>query len=204
MNGLNALDNRDYTLIIDKSGSMMGDDGKGRTRWEAVQESSLAIANKCASFDPDGITLYAFNGRFKRHDNVTPAHVEAVFREHEPMGTTALHSVLHDAFDNWRARKKKNDIKTGETIVVITDGQPDDQIAAAKEIVNVTKYMDKKDELAVAFFQIGNDPGAQKYLKRLDNDLERQGAKFDIVSTKTFDELEETTLTQALLEAIQQ
>ena len=39
------LENRDYTLIIDKSGSMATPDQKGgRSRWVAAQESTLALA----------------------------------------------------------------------------------------------------------------------------------------------------------------
>ena len=50
---LAMLEQRDYTLIIDKSGSMgIGDIGNGQTRWQAVQESTLALATKCEQFDP--------------------------------------------------------------------------------------------------------------------------------------------------------
>ncbi len=55
------LQERDYTLIIDKSGSMATPDQKGgRSRWVAAQESTFALANKCEQFDPDGITVYVF------------------------------------------------------------------------------------------------------------------------------------------------
>jgi hypothetical protein len=55
------LEQRDYTLIIDKSGSMsMKDQLGGKSRWHIMQESTLALANKCEEFDPDGITIYYF------------------------------------------------------------------------------------------------------------------------------------------------
>ncbi len=42
------LDQRDYTLIIDKSGSMSNTDrGTNKSRWEIVKESTLALARKC-------------------------------------------------------------------------------------------------------------------------------------------------------------
>lgn len=51
------IENRDYTLIVDKSGSMStADQPGGKTRWSAAQESTLALARKCEQFDPDGIT----------------------------------------------------------------------------------------------------------------------------------------------------
>jgi hypothetical protein len=56
------LEDRDYTLIIDKSGSMSTKDQiGGRSRWDVMQESTLALAAKCEEFDPDGITVYTFS-----------------------------------------------------------------------------------------------------------------------------------------------
>lgn len=53
------LDQRDCTLIIDKSGSMsIKDRAGGKSRWNAMQESTLALASKCEEVDPDGITVY--------------------------------------------------------------------------------------------------------------------------------------------------
>jgi len=46
------MQDRDYTLIIDKSGSMSTPDQPGgRSRWDAAQESTLALARKCEQFD---------------------------------------------------------------------------------------------------------------------------------------------------------
>ena len=60
------LENRDYTLIIDKSGSMSTKDKPGgASRWQIMQESALALAHKCEELDPDGITVYLFSGKFR-------------------------------------------------------------------------------------------------------------------------------------------
>ncbi len=202
-NKKSRLENRDYTLIIDKSGSMADNDVKGyKSRWHAVQESARAIARKLDEYDPDGITLYVFANSFKRYDNVTPDKVDQVFAENDPGSGTNLAGVLEHAFDSWKERKKAGELKDGETIVVITDGIPNDEQAVADQITRVTKSMDKDEELAVTFFQVGSDQSARSYLKRLDDQLPAEGAKFDIVDTKTFDELENTTLQQALLDAI--
>ncbi|MBU6346798.1 MAG: hypothetical protein KGR70_16320, partial [Cyanobacteria bacterium REEB494] len=85
------LNDRDYTLIIDKSGSMSTRDQRGgKTRWEIAQESTIALARKCEEFDPDGITVYVFSGRFKRYENVTAAKVAQIFQENDPVGATNL------------------------------------------------------------------------------------------------------------------
>ncbi|MCS6898648.1 MAG: VWA domain-containing protein [Myxococcales bacterium] len=95
------LEQRDYTLILDKSGSMREQDvGGGQSRWQAVQESTLALARHCEQFDPDGLTVYLFSTDFRRYDNVTSDRVAALFAENEPGGYTNLAGVLQDAFDN--------------------------------------------------------------------------------------------------------
>ena len=47
------VQDRDYTLIIDKSGSMsISDRPGGKTRWDTAQESTMALARKCEEIDP--------------------------------------------------------------------------------------------------------------------------------------------------------
>jgi uncharacterized protein YegL len=198
------LTNRDYTLIIDKSGSMSTADAKnGRTRWETVQESTLAIARKCESFDPDGLTVYVFAGRFKRYDNVTADKVEQIFQENDPSGGTDLATVLQDATDQYFQRKRLGQAKPqGETILVVTDGEPDDRKAVMQVVINATQHMDRDEELAISFVQVGADPQATRFLRILDDKLQSAGAKFDICDTITIDGLEDTSLTDVLLNAI--
>ncbi len=198
------LNNRDYTLIIDKSGSMSTPDQRGgRTRWQEAQESTLALARKCEELDPDGITLYVFSGRFKRYDNVTAAKVEQIFQENEPAGRTDLAGVLQDALNNYFKRKSSGQAQVnGETILAITDGEPDDRKAVMKVIIEASRRIDKDEELAISFIQIGNDRTATQFLKALDDDLINAGAKFDIVDTLTIDDMEEMTLTEVLMNAI--
>lgn len=198
------LDNRDYTLIIDKSGSMSTPDQRGgRTRWQEAQESTLALARKCEELDPDGITVYVFSGRFKRYDNVTAAKVEQIFQENEPAGRTDLAGVLQDALNNYFNRKAASQTQVnGETILAITDGEPDDRKAVMKVIIEASRRIDKDEELAISFIQIGNDRTATQFLKALDDDLIKAGAKFDIVDTLTIDDMEDMTLTEVLMNAI--
>ncbi|MCL1471283.1 VWA domain-containing protein [Argonema antarcticum A004/B2] len=204
MQGGALLEDRDYTLIIDKSGSMSTPDQTGgRTRWQTAQESTLAVARKCEQFDPDGITLYLFSGRFKRLDNVTSSKVAQIFQENDPSGTTDLAGVLKDATDNYFQRKAAGQTKAnGETILVVTDGEPDDRKAVMRVIIEASRHLDRDEELAISFIQVGTDQTATKFLKALDDDLQTAGAKFDIVDTVTLDDMEGMTLTEVLLNAI--
>ena len=198
------LENRDYTLIIDKSGSMATPDQKGgRSRWVAAQESTLALASKCEQFDPDGITIYLFSGRFKRYENVTASKVTQIFRENDPSGSTDLAAVLKHATDNYFQRKAAGQTKpNGETILVVTDGEPDDRKAVMKVIIEASRRMDRDEELAISFIQVGTDSQATKFLKILDDELQGAGAKFDICDTITIDDMEDYSLSEILLNAI--
>lgn len=198
------LENRDYTLIIDKSGSMATPDQKGgRSRWLAAQESTLALASKCEQFDPDGITIYLFSGRFKRYENVTASKVTQIFRENDPSGSTDLAAVLKHATDNYFERKAAGQTKpNGETILVVTDGEPDDRKAVMKVIIEASRRMDRDEELAISFIQVGTDSQATKFLKILDDELQGAGAKFDICDTITIDDMEDYSLSEVLLNAI--
>lgn len=198
------LGQRDYTLIIDKSGSMSIRDQVGdKSRWTAMQESTLALASKCEEFDPDGITVYLFSGRFKRYDNVTTNKVAQIFQENEPSGRTDLASVLQDALNSYFQRKAARQTKeNGETILVVTDGEPDDRKAVMKVIIEASRRMERDEELAISFIQVGTDSQATKFLKVLDDELQGAGAKFDIVDTVTIDDMEDMTLTEVLLNAV--
>ncbi len=198
------LENRDYTLIIDKSGSMsIKDQPGGKSRWNVMQESTLAIASKCEEFDPDGITVYLFSGRFKRYDNVTANKVTQIFQENEPSGRTDLAGVLTDAINSYFQRKAARQTKqNGETILVVTDGEPDDRKAVMKVIIEASRKMERDEELAISFIQVGTDSDATRFLKVLDDELQSAGAKFDIVDTVTIDDMEDMTLREVLLNAI--
>ncbi len=202
--GGSLAENRDYTLIIDKSGSMSTPDQPGgRSRWEAAQESTMALARKCEQFDPDGITLYLFSGRFKRFDNVTSSKVSQIFQENDPSGTTDLASVLKDATDRYFENKAAGQTKpNGETILVVTDGEPDDRKAVMRVIIEASRRMDTDEELAISFIQVGTDQMATRFLKVLDDELQGAGAKFDICDTVTLDDMEGMTLKEVLLNAI--
>jgi hypothetical protein len=198
------MSDRDYTLILDKSGSMSTpDQAGGRSRWDIAQESTLALARKCEQFDPDGLTVYVFSGKFKRYDDVTSAKVAQIFLENDPAGTTNLAGVLQNALDNYFQRKAAGTTKpNGETILVVTDGEPDDRKAVFEVIIKATQQMESDEELGISMIQVGSDAQATKFLKALDDQLQSVGAKFDICDTITLDDMEDMSLADILMNAI--
>ena len=199
-----VLENRDYTLMIDKSSSMATADlPGGKTRWQIAQESTLALAQKCEAIDPDGITVYLFSGRFKRYDNVKSDKVASIYAENEPMGRTDLASVLQDGLSNYFQRKAAKQTKAnGETFLVITDGEPTDHKAVIRTIIEAANQIDRDEELAISLIQVGHDKKAMAFLKTLDDQLQEAGAKFDIVDTITVEDMQDMNLSDVLLKAI--
>jgi Mg-chelatase subunit ChlD len=204
MPGDPILENRDYTLIIDKSSSMATSDQPGsKTRWEIAQEATLALAKTCEVIDPDGITVYLFSGRFRRYDNVTSDKVAKIYTDNEPMGKTDLATVLQDALENYFDRKIAGLAKeNGETFLVITDGEPTDHKAVIRLIIEAANRVDRDDELAISLIQVGSDRKAKACLRALDDQLQGAGAQFDIVDTITIDDMRDMTLPEVLLHAI--
>lgn len=204
MNTNAIVKNRDYTLIIDKSGSLTtDDDGSGKTRWEIAQESTIALAQKCEEIDPDGITIYLYSGRFRRYDNVTSDKIREIYAQNEPMGKSDLKSVLQDALDNYFQRKAESATKpNGETMLIITDGIPDEPKEIIKLIIDASQKIDRDEELGISFIQVGKDEKATEYFKALDDLLEDAGAKFDIVDTIAMDDMQNMSLTDVLLNAL--
>lgn len=193
---------KNYTLIIDKSGSMSSGSMTmaGKSLYEEAQEATLALARKIEKLDPDGIDLYFFSSKFTRYESVTSSKVAEVYDANDPMGTTRLDTVLEDAFTHANNRIAKE--KSSEMVIIITDGEPDDRKAVAAGIVKQTQKMRSDEEMTILILQIGRDPSATKFLRALDDDLKSAGAKFDIVDVKTFEDMENSSIQQVLMDAI--
>lgn len=110
--------------------------------------------------------------------------------------------MLQDAINNYFQRPSQGRTKAGETILVVTDGEPDDRKSVFEVIIQATKQLQSDEELAISFIQVGSDPQARQFLKALDEQLMSVGAKFDIVDTVTISEMEDMTLSEVLLNAI--
>lgn len=204
-NAQSRLENRDYVLIMDKSGSMEETDcAGGQSRWNAMRESTEQLARKIEQFDADGFTAIPFASNFKSYENCKANSVSQIFTENSPGGGTVLAPVLEHSFADYLKRKAAGKTKAnGEMLIVVTDGAPVDESAVAQTIINFANKLENGDgEYGIQFLQIGRDAKAAQFLKKLDDDLVKQGAKWDIVDTKTFDEIEQTGIVQALVSAL--
>lgn len=196
---------RDYTLILDKSGSMARKDmPNGPTRWKAAEESIYALAAKVFEFDPDGIDVWMFSNGNIFYPNVRPEQVQQMFQENEPCGGTAMADVLKNALDAYFTKRDTGKSKpNGDVIFVITDGEPDSQIDVINTLVNAAFRLRPSDNLAINFIQIGNDASATQFLKVLDEDLvPKYKIPYDFIKTIKIGDLERQGLTQTILNLI--
>lgn len=197
------LKKRDYVLVIDRSGSMSDPVSKKNplSKWKSMQETVMAVARKCQEFDSDGIDLYTFNTNFKKFENTTPDKVAEIFNTVGPNGGTDFVPVLNAVIETHFSRANKP-----TTVFIVTDGCPSDlatgQRELAKLIIKTANRLESGDELGLEFLQVGDDPTARDFLKKLDDELEDAGAKHDIVNTKTCDELADLSIEDVLLAAV--
>ena len=127
----------------------------------------------------------------------------ALDAENDPMGKTDLLAALEDAIENYFQRKAAGETKpNGETILVITDGEPEDRKGVMRFIIETSRKLDRDDELGISLIQVGEDAKVTEYLKALDDQLLDAGAKFDIVDTITMTEMGNSSLPDVLLKAI--
>lgn len=197
------LANYDIYALIDRSGSMGTTDmPNGKSRWKAAEEGTIALASKAIQYDADGITIGIFGGNtIKLTDNVKDtAAVQKIFAENEPSSGTPTDQVLKQVLDKYFAAKKAGSNPKPILIAIITDGEPNDRPATKKVIIDATKEMEKDEEVAISFLQIGNDASATSFLQDLDDNLQTEGAKFDIVDTKKLEDVE--NITETLLAAL--
>lgn len=185
----------DIVIAIDTSGSM-GEPvkaGSSTTRWQAVQESAMAIIRDTQAIDADGLGLVLFGSSVRSFDGVTADKAREVFAGNGPRGSTPLAEALTAAL-SLAGKSDKKDL-----VVVFTDGVPNDRAAAAEVIRKASHAQETDDALTILFIQVGDDAQATAYLKSLDDDI--KGCKFDIVDVKTVEQADAFASTSELLVA---
>jgi len=204
------LQNRDYTLIIART----ADDAAPQPpnfaeRWNAALDSVLTLAQTCETFDPDGITLYVScrgnegDCEFVQYEHVTSSNLLSAIKENYPPRQVVIQIVLKAALDSYFHRKSAGQNQpNGEIILVILDGEPKDRMAVAKLIREATYQMDTDTELGISFVQIGDNAIATGFLTALDENLQAAGAQFDIVHTRHLEAIEPESITQFLLDTL--
>jgi Mg-chelatase subunit ChlD len=173
----------DTVFLIDDSGSMAG------RSWRETAKALEAITPICVAHDADGIDIYFLNEKDSAwyHNIKSAATVSEVFSAVRPRGGTPTGQRLNQILKPYLARLTANSEVKPLNIIVITDGEPSDDVESP--IINAAKKLDKLDapawQVGIQFFQVGREPGAREHLKQLDDELEEiaGGELRDIVDT---------------------
>lgn len=182
------------------SGSMGEPDAPGGlTRWKFAEEFFKSFVDAVAPFDDDGLDIGFFNSQLQTVPAVTPNSFREEWNKRNPVAGTKLVEPLEWAFKLHFDRKAQGEGKS-TLIVVLTDGEPQDRASIGPVIINATNKIDRDEELAVLFLQVGHDAQATAFLASLDDDLQGKGAKYDIVDAKNIEDVGKLSVAQ-LVEA---
>ncbi|GJE84855.1 VWA domain-containing protein [Phanerochaete sordida] len=161
-------------------------DGEKTTLWQEAKNALVNLAQKAVQYDDDGIDIYFLNNTKSGRGLKTREDVEKLFNGISPKRGTPVASRLNDVIGEYLKKSKKPLKKLN--VVVITDGYPSDnpKLVIAELVRKMVKLRMERDRVGIQFVQIGNDKGAQRYLKELDDDEGLNNIARDIVDTTQY------------------
>jgi uncharacterized protein YegL len=178
----------DTVFLIDDSGSMAG------RSWQETSKALQTITPICTERDEDGIDIYFLNHPDETlYKNITTSEtVVEIFQTIRPDGVTPTGKRLSQILKPYLKRyKKKPDSTKPINIIVITDGEPTDDVESS--IIQAAKKLDELEalpwQIGIQFFQVGNVPGVGEHLEQLDKGLgvlADNGELRDMVATVPF------------------
>jgi len=145
--------------------------------WSEVQQCLEYITPICTTQDSDGIDIYFLNApSTPYHKNITlSSTVREIFSTVRPSGSTPTGQRLNALLRPYLSKCSTNGCEATKpmNIIVITDGMPTDDLESV--LISAAKKLDKMDapawQVGIQFFQVGNDEGAKRPLKTLDDEL---------------------------------
>jgi hypothetical protein len=203
---LRILGNYQLELIVDQSLSMGNKDCPGGlTRWDWCGMQAVDLSRAISSFVPEGLTITPFNEGFNVHKNVNPQDIVTLFRTGRRHWGTQLAEPLANRINSFFKNRNRNPKPL--LIAIITDGipfPPPEPEMVIQELVKATKRMSNPFEVTVVFFSIGGrDRFGHNYLQYLDQNLFKDGARFHLVHTFPFEQLQQIGLANALVQTMQ-
>ncbi|MCJ1387490.1 hypothetical protein MMC18_000333 [Xylographa bjoerkii] len=209
---LTRLDAWDVVFVIDDTNSMdLAADSvaasktreRVTTRWDVLVRGMQYIADIAAKHDQDGVDVFFLcsdlNKSNVKNGQEILNQLNRVVLEENTGGTyfePALSPILANytwKYNNYfKARNAGQLVEPPKpmNIIVLTDGGANDPKQTEKLLVRVAKELDTmwapSYQLGIQFVQVGDDPRATKYLKILDDQLEKKHDIRDMIDTTRF------------------
>lgn len=214
------LRNYDCYLLVDISGSMgsrLDDSSGGRfhptvsqypsgtsgtasaptTKWEWCRQQVIAFQRELSAVSASGITVLPFNHNFSEVPNCNAAQLSSLFSQLAPSGGTNMAEPLTYVIMSYLERISHRQKTKPIAIAVMTDGEAPLQPIA--ELINyATERISRQSQIAVTFLTIGSTTFGAEPLEELDDNMVAAGARFDIVDTRSFEELKRYGLMKCL------
>ncbi|MDR3616370.1 MAG: hypothetical protein P4L53_22610 [Candidatus Obscuribacterales bacterium] len=188
-------------FIIDISGSMASPDGTdGLSKFDWCREQVASLADRLAPYART-VDITVFNNRFQTAESCNRDAISAIYSGIRPGGGTALATPLLTRCEAALAKRQAGGRPT--LIAVITDGLPGDRLAVCQNLITFTQKLSHPDDVVVTILQIGENFSGQGFCIDLDDNLVSNGAKYDIIDTRTFDELRTESMPTALVHALE-
>lgn len=174
-------------------------DPTGPDRWDVTKQAVQHIAGIAAEHDPDGVDVRFLMSDLQGDKLTKGEDVDALLEQVHLVGggtyfTTALEELIEPRLYQYEFYKEelvifKEKLKHASrgqkpqqpkrprpfNLIVITDGAADDRPEVKEYIVGVAMRLEEMGapprHLGIQFVQVGQDPGAKKWLDHLDNDL---------------------------------
>jgi hypothetical protein len=194
-------------LIVDRSNSMKKRDCPGDlSRWDWCGQQAADLARALTPYVPDGLTITTFAFDHQVYPLSDTHKIVSIFNRYDFQLGTRLAEALDDRLNDYFVHRNRGSKPL--LVAVITDGVPTptpEPLMVRNTLINASKAMHDPRELTVAFLQIGGrDFRGQSFLADLDSNLVRDGAKYDIVHAKMFNQIQGTGLAQALVDTVQE
>ena len=200
---LARLNNKDVVIFIDKSSSMKTEDMPGGlSRWDWSQKELANLAYNHRQVTHSRLDVVLFDNRVTKYSSVNLASLPNIFSQNYPFGGTnvtgALKGEIDSFLDSMLAGNKRPII-----MAVITDGAPS-SARSLKDLIIKTSHRLKNspNSVKLTFLQIGQERQGNKLLPELDHGLVGDGALFDIVDTKTSEEVRRNGLLNSLVDSV--
>lgn len=198
------LSERNYTIILARevyqSSLMLPQLSR---QWEKAEQSLLKIAKQCEQFAPNQLTIYLASHPLQKYNQANVSTLEQIIQEGYSLEKVYLYEALESALNQHFEGKKQGIMKkNGEIILVILDGEPQARQSLIKLLLETTQKIDSPHEIGIMFAQVGDNLMARGFLQMLDNDLDRAGAKEDIIDTKVLTDIDSDQVVDFLLSAV--
>lgn len=197
-------------VLLDRSGSMAESaessdvadvsGGESLSRWRWCSDQIQDFASESRRMSHENLTFCIFNHEFIVNRNCDLSKMKTLMENLKPEGGTDFANPIKSIADNFFAGARQKPL----LICVVTDCETNGGARVEAVIKRIAAQMRRADEVKIVIFQIGNTGDGADFAWRLDNDMVKNGARFDIVKSFYYDDLRLAGLRRGLVRAVQE